>query len=679
MQKAIKILFIFLLPFFGLSQNENSQIENLLKSLKNSPNDTIQMDVNRQLGFYYQDSESAKALPYHQAQLTLAKKLNMKLYEADAYQQLGYCYLNLNNLTESYKNYSTAIKVAENTSSAQNGWGYSNFSYSKSPEEARQSIVGMTNFELSDFYTAINKPEKSQYYRLKALKIGEKLYNQKILSLASRDIGNYYFYFAKKPDSAIYYYKKALKYHKNSPYQKHLGTLYQQFGNYYVYIKEYDSAKIYYRKAINRVDAATTQATLSMAFQQFGRLYIETKQLDSALIYTLEAQKIAKSINDIGRLTNGYLQLATIYKLKNNTELAYDYMTKGKVLSDSLNYSYTNKLMQFQNVDFEQKIRLQELEKESQQIKSRNKMYALGIGLGIFLLVVIFLYRNNRLKQKANKVLEITLDNLKSTQTQLIQSEKMASLGELTAGIAHEIQNPLNFVNNFSEVSAELLDEMNIELDKGDIEEAKAIANDVKQNLEKINHHGKRADSIVKGMLQHSRSSSGKKEPTDLNALCDEYLRLSYHGLRAKDKSFNATMKTDFDTSIGKVNIIPQDFGRVILNLLTNAFYAVDEKLRHFDKLSLNLAQPDSGYEPTVTISTKKENDKVIITVTDNGNGMPQNIIDKVFQPFFTTKPTGKGTGLGLSMSYDIITKVHGGELKVISVENEGTTFSIII
>lgn len=265
--------------------------------------------------------------------------------------------------------------------------------------------------------------------------------------------------------------------------------------------------------------------------------------------------------------------------------------------------------------------------------------------------------------------LNTTLSTLKETQNQLIQSEKMASLGELTAGIAHEIQNPLNFVNNFSEVSAELVDEMNLELDKGDIEEAKAIAIDVKSNLEKINHHGKRADGIVKGMLQHSRSSKGIKEPTDLNALCDEYLRLSYHGFRAKDKTFNATIKTDFDESIEKIDLIPQDFGRVILNLLTNAFYVVDEK----KKSGLE------NYEPTVSITTKKEFDKVIISVSDNGNGMTKEVKDKIFQPFFTTKPTGKGTGLGLSMSFDIITNGHHGELKVESVEHEGTTFIIIL
>jgi signal transduction histidine kinase len=263
-----------------------------------------------------------------------------------------------------------------------------------------------------------------------------------------------------------------------------------------------------------------------------------------------------------------------------------------------------------------------------------------------------------------------TLENLKATQSQLIQSEKMASLGELTAGIAHEIQNPLNFVNNFSEVSLELIEEVRSEKLKVNSERDEALEdellNDIAANLEKINHHGKRADAIVKGMMQHSRSSSGVKEPTDINALADEYFRLAYHGLRAKDKSFNATMKTDFDESIGNFNIIPQDIGRVILNLITNAFYVVDEK----KKTGIE------NYEPTVSVSTKKIKEKVEIKVSDNGNGIPKNILDKIFQPFFTTKPTGQGTGLGLSLSYDIV-KAHGGELKVNTKENEGTEFII--
>ena len=268
--------------------------------------------------------------------------------------------------------------------------------------------------------------------------------------------------------------------------------------------------------------------------------------------------------------------------------------------------------------------------------------------------------------------LEHALNELKATQTQLIQSEKLASLGELTAGIAHEIQNPLNFVNNFSEVSIELLEEMKTELENNNLTDAIAIAEDVKKNLEKILHHGKRADAIVKGMLQHSRSSSSVKEPIDINALADEYLRLAYHGLRAKDKSFNATMITNFDERIVNINIIPQDIGRVLLNLIINAFYAVTEKKKAVG----------AGYEPTVTVSTAviplSFGGGVRIIVKDNGAGIPQKVLDKIFQPFFTTKPTGQGTGLGLSLSYDII-KAHNGELKVINKEGEGAEFVIIL
>jgi signal transduction histidine kinase len=264
------------------------------------------------------------------------------------------------------------------------------------------------------------------------------------------------------------------------------------------------------------------------------------------------------------------------------------------------------------------------------------------------------------------KDLDESLEALKATQTQLIQSEKMASLGELTAGIAHEIQNPLNFVNNFSEINKELIGEMKAELEKGNINEAKTIAGDIEANEEKIYHHGKRADDIVKGMLQHSRAGSGQKEPTDINLLADEYLRLAYHGLRAKDKSFNAKFETDFDQSIEKVNVVPQDIGRVILNLINNAFYSLSEKQK----------EQIAGYEASVKITTRRIGDEVEIRVTDNGTGIPQRVVDKIFQPFFTTKPTGQGTGLGLSLSYDIV-RGHGGELTVETKEGEGSGFII--
>jgi signal transduction histidine kinase/ligand-binding sensor domain-containing protein len=298
-----------------------------------------------------------------------------------------------------------------------------------------------------------------------------------------------------------------------------------------------------------------------------------------------------------------------------------------------------------------------------------------------FLIYGINKYMRERIKEKERersrekelhqaREIEKAYTELKATQNQLIQSEKMASLGELTAGIAHEIQNPLNFINNFSETSRELLDEMKTEIDNGNLNDAKGLAADVIQNLEKINHHGKRADSIIKGMLLHSRAGNTEKEPTDINVLADEYIRLAYHGLRAKDNSFNAAIKTDFDQSAGRVSVIPQDLGRVILNLLNNAFYAVHQKQKQSN---------GNGYEPIVTVSTKKTGEKIVVSVGDNGNGIPKKVMDKIFQPFFTTKSPGQGTGLGLSLSYDIVTKSHGGALQVESEEGEGCVFMITL
>jgi len=283
--------------------------------------------------------------------------------------------------------------------------------------------------------------------------------------------------------------------------------------------------------------------------------------------------------------------------------------------------------------------------------------------------------------EESNTTLQQTLENLKSAQAQLIQAEKLASLGQLTAGIAHEIQNPLNFVNNFSEVSYELIDEVLEERRKEqgirDEELEAELLSDIKQNLQKINHHGQRASSIVKGMLEHSRASTGKKEPTDINALCDEYMRLAYHGLRAKDKDFNVTTETNFNTDLPKIEVATQDISRVILNIINNAFYAVSERSK----------KGEEGYLPTVSITTQliansqlpAANDQLLIAISDNGSGIPAHIKDKIFQPFFTTKPTGSGTGLGLSLAYDIVTKGHGGELRVETTEGEGSTFIIQI
>ena len=301
--------------------------------------------------------------------------------------------------------------------------------------------------------------------------------------------------------------------------------------------------------------------------------------------------------------------------------------------------------------------------------------------------------------EESNSALTKSLEELKAAQALLIQSEKMASLGELTAGIAHEIQNPLNFVNNFSEVSIDIAKELKEEIEKLEIPEkdkeyVNEIIGDLSSNQEKINHHGKRASSIVKGMLEHSRTSSGKKEPTDINALADEYLKLAYQSLRAKDKDFNATLETNFDPTLPKINVVSQDIGRVIINLITNAFYAVNERSKNAERADSPLGaglpaskqaggkdgkKLESNYIPTVSITTElTANSQLLIAISDNGSGIPDAIKDKIFQPFFTTKPTGQGTGLGLSLAYDIV-KAHGGELKVESKVNEGSEFVIVL
>jgi signal transduction histidine kinase len=378
-------------------------------------------------------------------------------------------------------------------------------------------------------------------------------------------------------------------------------------------------------------------------------------------------------------LLQSYLLLSDLYS-KTDPAKAFNYLHLALVSKDSL-YNQ-EKQRQILSYKFNEELQQRETEKLQAEYKNKIKIYIL-LGILIIAFVIgIILWRFNRQRKRAYVQLEKqknetdqqrakaeqALTELKLTQTQLIHSEKMASLGELTAGIAHEIQNPLNFVNNFSDVNSELLEELKMEAEKGNLVAVKAIAGDLVNNEGKINHHGKRADAIVKGMLQHSRTSSGQKEPTDINKLADEYLKLSYQGFRAKDKSFNATIATQFDQTIGTVDIIPQEIGRVILNLINNAFYAVNERSK----------QGVPGYEPTVTVSTKRNSGIVAISIKDNGLGIPQKVLDKIFQPFFTTKPTGQGTGLGLSLAYDIV-KAHGGEIKVETKEGEGTEFIIIL
>ena len=529
---------------------------------------------------------------------------------------------------------------------------------------------------LSAIYFYAGEKEKSIIYGKKALLIARGFNNAVELSYLTNGISTSYSQ-NNMPDSALLYARQAISYLKKSPEGYSVATVLSTLAEAFIAGKQYDSALIYARQSLAACFPGEDGARV-WTMNDLSQIFLETNQYDSAIYYANGAKEISTAFEFNDQLQRAYEYLARSFDKTNKPDSAYKYLQLAVSVKDSL---YSNeKTKQVQGIIAREQSRLQEIEKEKIDFQNKIKVYGLIAGLAVLAIVAFLLYRNNRHKQKANSKLQLqkekvenTLQELKLTQQQLIQSEKMASLGELTAGIAHEIQNPLNFVNNFSEVNSELIAELKQEIDKGNLQEVRSIADSIDENEQKIISHGKRADTIVKGMLQHSRSSNGLKEPTNINALADEYLRLSYHGIRAKDKFFNATMQTDFDSNIGNINIIPQDIGRVVLNLINNAFYAVDEKKKHASTSSaLN------GYEPTVVVSTKKENGKVEIKVADNGSGIPKKVLDKIFQPFFTTKPTGQGTGLGLSLSYDIV-KAHGGEIMVNTREGEETEFIIVL
>ncbi len=546
------------------------------------------------------------------------------------------------------------------------------------------------------YSTKGNYPQ-SLHLNFEELNLVEKLGNPLLVARALLDIGDSYSY-AGNQRMAISYYKRA---ESNRAFSKDGETVPVFIGQAYLKLNKVDSALIYTNKAYAS-DIKRKEDHWAVPYITLGEIYEKMGDNTSAMAFYQQSIKLSQVNNDKVRV---YLDLANIYKnigkpdssiyyahkslnISLRSSLPFSVVDAAKLLSTLYRFQHNSdstlkyqdvmlaakdsafsieKIRQMENFAFDEKTRQQAIIDKHEQYRNKVRMFSLIAGVLVFLVLVIILWRNNRHKQKANKVLEATLDNLKATQTQLIQSEKMASLGELTAGIAHEIQNPLNFVNNFSEVSIELLNEMEAELKRGETEDAIDIASDVKQNLEKINHHGKRADAIVKGMLQHSQSGSGTKEPTDINSLAGECMRLSYHGLRAKDKSFTAELGSHLDETLPKLNVIPQDMVRVMLNLFNNAFYAVNQKQK----------TEGSDYKPEVSITTSFENGQVVIKVKDNGVGIPDAIKDKIMQPFFTTKPTGEGTGLGLSLSYDIVVKGHGGSIQVNSKEGEGSEFII--
>ena len=666
MGKLFLAVIIITLPLFSASQNV---VDSLKLIFTGSASDSVRYRACKFIYDHYEEMNRDSAFYYASQGLSLARKNNKRLAEIHSLANLSYQLLGLGRYAPAMKHLLEAFKIAEDPSlEKEKSWILFAATFSGNN---RLLLLAYVHHITGVLMWQTENNNQAILHFSEARKIATGIGHDIREMMADMNLGRSYLY-AGKADSALVFEKEAERLAIKTTFRKYLGQVYSLIGG--VYRLKHDRAleKSYYHLGIRTATEQNNLISLSGCLHLLTRRFVEEGERDSAIYY---ARKNLETINRIGPVSGLSVNLGTIYeniylayKLSSDQDSIFKYQSLAFSVKDSLYQVRIKNLTEFQHVTLQEQLRLQDVEKEKVQYQSRMRNYAMLGGLAVLFVIGLLLYRNNSQNRKAKVKIEKAYEELKSTQRQLIHSEKMASLGELTAGIAHEIQNPLNFVSNFSEVNKELISEMNEEIGKGNLDGVRSIARDILANEEKINHHGRRADAIVKGMLLHSRSSSGKKEPTDINTLCDEYLRLSYHGLRAKDKSFNAAINTSFDTNLAPVNVMPQDIGRVLLNLLNNAFYSVNEKRK----------SAGTGYEPTVTLTTRKSNNSVKIEISDNGTGIPGKVIDKIFQPFFTTKPTGLGTGLGLSLSYDIV-KSHGGEISVASKENEGTVFTIVL
>ncbi len=605
--------------------------------------------IQRYMGNY------GDALESHVKTLQIGKQINNNELITQALLGNGFDYMLVKNYPEALKNQREALEIF---TAIKDSVGIGNVYYD----------IGVTHIWSGNLDEALVN-------HTKGLQIRKKLTNYGDIANSYNFISNIY----RKQDKyteALSSSLESVKYAELYGESSYIINSYTAVGDIAVKMAAYEKANDYYNKALLVSRKIKNPKFEAQSLKGIAEIYLLQNKTNKGIELLNEAATIVPT-EDFKTRQSIFKDLAAAYVKINDYKNAYANEVLYKQMSDSLTAaekiekitSITNQL-EFENKQALQKVNTDKILSVNQSEIKRQKLVK-NISIAGLLLGIVFsliFYTRFKEKKKLNDKLEAILSNLQSAQSQLVQSEKMASLGELTAGIAHEIQNPLNFVTNFSEVNRDLIAEMKEELAKGNIKEAAEIATDIRDNEEKIIFHGKRADSIVKGMLQHSRNNTGQIEPTDINALADEFLRLSYHGLRAKDKTFNAKFEMDFDETIGKINVVPQDIGRVILNLINNAFYVVDKKKK----------SGIEGYDPTVVISTKKKGNKIEVKVKDNGNGIPKEVLDKIFQPFFTTKPSGEGTGLGLSLSYDIV-KAHGGELKVETKEGKGSEFIITL
>ncbi|HLO81684.1 MAG TPA: ATP-binding protein [Chitinophagaceae bacterium] len=668
MKTFFKLIPLLFLPSLLAAQQENQHLDSLYRSLSEAKNDTARMKAYSGLGAYYRLADRDSTLWYYEKALPIAVKSGLKYDEASILLTLGIIQMQLEKFPKSLEYYLKAINIARDPAIEKTIWDLSS---GQSPAKERllmlsegYDLIGLLNAYTGNWTE--NTKNQMKNYR-EAEQYAKAAGDERMLAYIKFHMGISYMS-ERKLDSAQLFINNALSTFSAlndasglGRATKYLGDTYQRMGNYDLAAKTVLNALTYLKQTNDLVHIALADISLN-------RIYTDLNKNDSALYYARESLKIFEKRKDPFGKKDAYNLLTSSFNRLGQSDSAIAYLKLAKSLSDSLHDEERKNLLAFQDVIVEEQAKFEKLEKERIETREKLRTSLLLSGLAVFTAIVIFLYRNNQQRKKTNETLrqrneevENALNQLKSAQTQLIQSEKMASLGELTAGIAHEIQNPLNFVNNFSEVNTELITELlQTQRHGGERGDTEEITQTILENEQKILHHGKRADAIVKAMLQHSRGSGGQKEPTDINALADEYLRLAYHGLKAKDKSFNAAFHLAADNDLPKVNVVSQDIGRVLLNLINNAFQAVN----------------GFSEKPMVTVTTLKKDHIVEIKVRDNGPGIPEAIRDKIFQPFFTTKPPGQGTGLGLSLSYDIV-KAHGGELKVETKEGQGSEFVV--
>ena len=646
-----------------LGPSEN-QIDSLLLRFSNETSGPLRMGLARELGLFFTDIDPDTTMYFLNTQLQLAQSLGERLWEGDALRRLGYLTYLQGSYSESFSYNTQALTLFMDTSNERKVWEPSRLSLAGTPEQSRLTELALTFFHRAQLYTWIsNISEQRPLYR-KAIEIIDKAGDDAIASFMYSSLAESYI--EEYPDSAMMYLSIGLEKSEKVGFMKYRGNDLSRMGRAHKSLNDFDSAEKYYLEAIAKSREVNNFRHLAIAYYELARLNQLTGDTTSALDNAIKSYEAADSIQNLSVISDVGLMLSKLYEQLNDTDKAYYYLRLSQAASETLQKE--NQIRRASDLQFAEQLRLRDLEEAQARSQARLRITILMGVLFTIAVVAFLMYRNNRQKQAANKVLENTLDNLKATQNQLVQQEKLASLGQLTAGIAHEIKNPLNFVNNFSEVSIELVDEAIEERSKAqesrDETLVDEILEDIKSNLKKVHEHGSRANGIVTSMLQHSRGGSGKVEPTDLNALIKEYSSLAFHGMRAGKNPINVDIDLQLNDQIKNIPLIGEDFSRVLLNLCNNAFDAMRATAE---------IRP-----PKLTIRTIPEPEKIIIEVEDNGPGIPEDIRDKILQPFFTTKKGTEGTGLGLSITHDIV-KAHGGQIKIESKENEGSKFSILL